>query len=114
MELPLLNASGKPIRPPYLWYYSGWTREGVPDPAFGIKQVVHSPANHDNDFVARDNVSETENPGLVVEGEQEDEEIVQFVQQGIRSRFYHYGRYATQREQGTHHFHSLLADDMNR
>ena len=45
--------------------------------------------------------------------EQEDEEIVQFVQQGIRSRFYHYGRYATQREQGTHHFHSLLADSMN-
>ena len=69
MELPLLNASGKPIRPPFLWYYSGWTREGVPDPAFGIKQVVHSPANHDNDFVDRDNVNETENPGLVVEGE---------------------------------------------
>jgi choline monooxygenase len=45
--------------------------------------------------------------------EQEDEEIVQYVQQGIRSRFYHYGRYATQREQGTHHFHSLLADFMN-
>ncbi|MEY2647243.1 MAG: hypothetical protein RL158_1219, partial [Bacteroidota bacterium] len=46
--------------------------------------------------------------------EQEDEEVVQFVQQGIRSRFYHYGRYATQREQGTHHFHSLLAADMNK
>ena len=41
--------------------------------------------------------------------EQEDEEIVQHVQEGIRSRFYHYGRYATLREQGTHHFHSLLA-----
>jgi choline monooxygenase len=42
--------------------------------------------------------------------EQEDEEIVQHVQEGIRSRFYHYGRYATTREQGTHHFHSLLAN----
>jgi choline monooxygenase len=42
--------------------------------------------------------------------EQEDEEIVQHVQEGIRSRFYHYGRYATLREQGTHHFHSLLAN----
>ena len=41
--------------------------------------------------------------------EKEDEEIVQHVQEGIRSRFYHYGRYATLREQGTHHFHSLLA-----
>jgi choline monooxygenase len=42
--------------------------------------------------------------------EQEDEEVVQYVQQGIRSRFYHHGRYATQREQGTHHFHSLIAE----
>jgi choline monooxygenase len=46
--------------------------------------------------------------------EQEDEEIVQHVQQGIRSRFYHHGRYATQREQGTHHFHSLLAHFLNQ
>ena len=46
--------------------------------------------------------------------EQEDEEIVQNVQQGIRSRFYHFGRYATQREQGTHHFHSLLANFLNQ
>ncbi len=46
--------------------------------------------------------------------EQEDEEVVQYVQQGIRSRFYHYGRYATNREQGTHHFHSLLAQFMHQ
>jgi len=45
--------------------------------------------------------------------EQEDEEIVQHVQEGIRSRFYHYGRYATLREQGTHHFHSLIAQCLN-
>jgi choline monooxygenase len=46
--------------------------------------------------------------------EQEDEEVVEHVQQGIRSRFYHHGRYATKREQGTHHFHSLLAKFMNQ
>jgi choline monooxygenase len=46
--------------------------------------------------------------------EREDEEVVENVQQGIRSRFYHFGRYATQREQGTHHFHSLLADFINQ
>jgi choline monooxygenase len=46
--------------------------------------------------------------------EQEDEEVVEHVQQGIRSRFYHHGRYATKREQGTHHFHSLLAEFMNQ
>jgi choline monooxygenase len=44
----------------------------------------------------------------------EDEEVVENVQQGIRSRFYHFGRYATQREQGTHHFHSLLANFINQ
>jgi choline monooxygenase len=45
--------------------------------------------------------------------EQEDEEVVEKVQQGIRSRFYSHGRYAPKREQGTHHFHSLIAEFMN-
>lgn len=42
--------------------------------------------------------------------EMEDEEVVENVQRGIRSRFYTQGRYAPEREQGTHHFHSLLAE----
>ncbi len=42
--------------------------------------------------------------------EMEDEEIVQNVQKGIRSRFYNHGRYSVTREQGTHHFHRLLAE----
>lgn len=41
--------------------------------------------------------------------EMEDEEIVQQVQKGIRSRFYKQGRYSVTREKGTHHFHELLA-----
>jgi len=41
--------------------------------------------------------------------EQEDEEVVENVQKGVRSRFYTQGRYAPTREQGTHHFHSLIA-----
>ncbi|HVX26841.1 MAG TPA: aromatic ring-hydroxylating dioxygenase subunit alpha [Parafilimonas sp.] len=44
--------------------------------------------------------------------ELEDEEIVQNVQKGIRSRFYKHGRYSVKREQGTHHFHSLIAKFM--
>lgn len=44
------------------------------------------------------------------EVEHEDEEVVQKVQKGIRSRFYTHGRYAPKREQGTHHFHSLIAE----
>ena len=42
--------------------------------------------------------------------EHEDEEVVENVQRGIRSRFYGQGRYAPDREQGTHHFHGLLAE----
>ncbi|WP_259069446.1 aromatic ring-hydroxylating oxygenase subunit alpha [Mucilaginibacter sp. X4EP1] len=46
--------------------------------------------------------------------EMEDEEIVENVQRGIRSRFYNYGRYSVTREQGTHHFHRILAQFMNK
>ena len=46
--------------------------------------------------------------------EMEDEEIVQNVQRGIRSRFYKFGRYSVTREPGTHHFHRLIAEFMNR
>jgi len=42
-----------------------------------------------------------------VEGE--DEQIVEQVQRGIRSRLYDRGRYSPAREAGVHHFHRLLA-----
>jgi choline monooxygenase len=41
--------------------------------------------------------------------EREDEAVVEAVQRGVRSRLYQRGRYAPKREQGTHHFHRLLA-----
>lgn len=45
--------------------------------------------------------------------EMEDEEIVESVQVGIRSRFYEHGRYSVKHEKGTHHFHSLIAQFIN-
>lgn len=42
--------------------------------------------------------------------EREDEAIVEAVQKGLRSRLYDRGRYSPTREQGTHHFHRLLAE----
>ena len=42
--------------------------------------------------------------------ELEDEAVVENVQRGIRSRFYSHGRYSPTREQGTHHFHRLIAE----
>jgi len=44
--------------------------------------------------------------------ELEDEDIVQNVQKGIRSRYYRHGRYSVTREPGTHHFHRLIAEFM--
>ncbi len=46
--------------------------------------------------------------------EMEDEEVVEGVHRGIRSRFYKAGRFSPSREQGVHHFHSLLSDFLNR
>jgi choline monooxygenase len=45
--------------------------------------------------------------------EMEDEDVVQNVQKGIRSRFYKHGRYSVTRETGAHHFHRLLAKFIN-
>ncbi len=44
--------------------------------------------------------------------ELEDQRVVESVQKGIRSRFYDRGRYSPAREQGTHHFHRLIAEFM--
>lgn len=44
--------------------------------------------------------------------EMEDEEVVESVQRGVRSRLYDRGRYSPRREVGTHHFHMLLAKFM--
>ncbi len=47
--------------------------------------------------------------GDLVAVEFEDEAAVESVQRGLRSRLYTRGRYAPAHEQGTHHFHGLLA-----
>jgi choline monooxygenase len=41
--------------------------------------------------------------------ELEDEQAVEAVQRGVRSRFYTAGRYSPAQERGVHHFHRLLA-----
>ncbi|HEX8734920.1 MAG TPA: aromatic ring-hydroxylating dioxygenase subunit alpha [Pyrinomonadaceae bacterium] len=46
--------------------------------------------------------------------ELEDQMIVESVQKGLRSRFYSTGRYSPTREQGTHHFHRLICEFMQK
>jgi len=43
--------------------------------------------------------------------EMEDEEVVESVQRGARSRLYRRGRFSPRREVGTHHFHEMLANE---
>jgi choline monooxygenase len=40
--------------------------------------------------------------------QQEDIQICEAVQKGLRSRTYDRGRYSVMRENGLHHFHALL------
>ncbi len=45
--------------------------------------------------------------------EREDEEIVERVQIGVKSRLYNKGRFSPTMEKGVHHFHSLVAEFFN-
>jgi choline monooxygenase len=45
--------------------------------------------------------------------EREDEFVVEGVHKGLQSKFYKAGRFSPSREQGVHHFHSLLARYLN-
>ena len=47
------------------------------------------------------------------ETEYEDESVVESVQKGMKSRFYHRGRFSPTTEQCVHHFHRLIAEFMN-
>lgn len=61
----------------------------------------------------RDESLMNEGAGADLHGvELEDEAVVESVQKGISSRFYSHGRYSPTREQGTHHFHRLIAEFM--
>ena len=48
--------------------------------------------------------------GDVGKVEKEDQEIIERVQKGTKSRYYKHGRYSPSMEQGTHHFHTLISD----
>ena len=52
--------------------------------------------------------------GALDKVEREDEEVVECVQRGVRSRLYGRGRYSARHEGGVHHFHRLLGEDLVR
>ena len=44
--------------------------------------------------------------------EREDEFVVESVQKGLQSRYYHSGRFSPTMEQGVYYFHKLLANSL--
>jgi choline monooxygenase len=50
---------------------------------------------------------------LLEKVEREDEDIVEQVQKGVKSRLYKKGRFSPKRERGVHHFHRLLSELVN-
>ena len=42
--------------------------------------------------------------------EKQDEEIVENVQKGVKSRYYNSGRFSPKMEMGVHHFHRLISN----
>jgi choline monooxygenase len=117
-ELPVGHVdAGKNIAAYYFWVFPNMMFNFYP---WGLSLNIVTPIDAGNtkvtflSFVYDASKLDTGAGAGLDSVEQEDEEVVQHVQQGIRSRFYHYGRYATKREQGTHHFHSILAEFMNQ
>lgn len=86
--------------------------------SWGISLNVVRPISHDRTVIefltyVRDEEQMDKGAGADLHGvELEDEAVVESVQRGIRSRFYSHGRYSPTREQGTHHFHRLIAEFM--
>lgn len=64
-------------------------------------------------YVWNENLMELGAGGSLDRVEREDQVIVESVQQGMQSRFYHRGRYSPSMETGIHHFHRLLTSSIS-
>ncbi|MEO6456329.1 MAG: aromatic ring-hydroxylating dioxygenase subunit alpha [Ginsengibacter sp.] len=106
---------GKKIAAYYFWIFPNMMFNFYP---WGLSINIVTPLSIDRtkisffSYVWKDEKLNTGAGASLHKVELEDEEVVQNVQKGMLSRFYTHGRYSVTREQGTHHFHRLLADFM--
>jgi choline monooxygenase len=104
---------GKKVAAYYFWIFPNTMFNFYP---WGLSVNVVEPVSVDRtrvkflSYVWKEELRTAGAGGDLDKVELEDEEIVQNVQKGVRSRFYNHGRYSVTRERGTHHFHRLLAD----
>lgn len=108
---------GKDIAAYYFWVFPNMMFNFYP---WGLSLNIVQPLSHNKTKVSfitymLDESKYDSGAGADLhEVELEDEEIVHNVQKGIHSRFYSQGRYSVKRERGTHHFHRLLAEFINK
>jgi len=107
---------GKSVAAYYFWIFPNTMFNFYP---WGLSVNIVEPINHERtrvkflSYVWKEELKGEGAGGDLDKVEIEDEEIVQKVQKGVRSRFYQHGRYSVTRERGTHHFHRLLAEFLN-
>ncbi|HUR09870.1 MAG TPA: SRPBCC family protein [Flavitalea sp.] len=107
---------GKKIAAYYFWVFPNMMFNFYP---WGLSVNIVEPISIDRTrvrfltYMMNESRSDQGAGGNLDKVELEDEEIVQQVQTGVKSRFYQHGRYSVTREQGTHHFHRLIASMLN-
>ncbi|MBK8846230.1 MAG: aromatic ring-hydroxylating dioxygenase subunit alpha [Bacteroidetes bacterium] len=113
-DLPATSPDyGRNIAAYYFWVFPNMMFNFYP---WGLSINIIQPLSVDKTkvrfitFIWREELRNTGAGGDLDKVEKEDEEIVESVQKGVQSRFYNKGRYSVTREQGTHHFHRLLAE----
>jgi choline monooxygenase len=108
--------SGKRVAAYYFWVFPNMMFNFYP---WGLSVNIVEPLKTDKTRVrflsfVNDSSKLDEGAGAGLDKvEIEDEEVVEGVQKGVRSKFYKAGRFSPTREKGVHHFHSLLAHFLN-
>jgi len=113
-DLPLSSPDyGKKVAAYYFWVFPNMMFNFYP---WGLSVNIVTPVDVDKckvsflSYVWDETKLETGAGADLHKVEMEDEEIVENIQKGIRSRFYTQGRYSVTRERGTHHFHRIIAE----
>lgn len=107
---------GKPVAAYYFWVFPNMMFNFYP---WGLSVNIVEPLKTDKTRVrflsfVNDSSKLDEGAGAGLNKvEIEDEEVVEGVQLGIRSKFYKAGRFSPSREKGVHHFHRLMAQFLN-
>jgi len=109
---------GKKVAAYYFWFYPNFMVNVYP---WGLQLNIVKPISMDftkveflyyiKDF---DIWNRMKGDQVGEKTQQEDEWVVEGVQKGLKSRYYKDGRFSAKRENGVHHFHTMLKRDLNQ